>query len=382
VSAPNVRDRQLAAIDAAGWAEPVTFLQTRNLAFWVYSLFVGIGTFSFVTRLTDLPPTYDSAIVVSLLIWTAYTVPWVILLRRADRYEREPAKLALLAFVWGGFAAPYAIAIHGNIAFKDLYALLISPEFALNWGSALSAPLVEESAKAIGILLLIALAPHAIRSAFDGLVLGAFIGLGFQVVENVHYSLASAETTFGSDNMAGLMSTVASRGILTGLFSHALFSAIVCAGVVYLVGTPAEPRRVVRGLALVVSAVVLHGIFDAVSVHLGFTEVLIGVNILQVVLLVVAFRITVTRERDWLRDLLAPEAQAGVITEEELKAVSGTRKQRRRYVKSEDNDLTRRKARALLVATGDLAEAIARSRATETEEVAFARSEISRLRAA
>jgi RsiW-degrading membrane proteinase PrsW (M82 family) len=380
VSAPSSTERQLAAIDAAGWGEPVTFVQPRNLAFWVYVVFVGIGTVYYVQRLAELPSTYNSTIVASLLLWTAYTIPWVILLRRADRYEREPAKLAVLAFVWGGFAATYGIAIHANAALREIYATVISPAFALNWSAPLSAPLVEETAKGVGLLLLMALASHAIRSAFDGLVLGAFIGVAFQVVENVYYALGAAQTTFGSDNMAGVMSTLLERGILTGLFSHALFSALFCAGLVYLVGTPAEPRRVGRGLVLVVGTVVGHGLFDAVATHIGFTEVLIGLNLLELVAIVVAFKMTVGRERGWLHDVLAPEVESGVITEDELTAATGTRRQRRKFVRSKDNGLGRRKARAVLVAAGDLADAIAASRATETDEVAFARSEIARLR--
>ncbi|GAB91828.1 PrsW family intramembrane metalloprotease, partial [Gordonia rhizosphera] len=259
MSAPDSMARRLEAIEESGWGRPIRLVQPRNLAFWIYVVFVAIGIFSFATKLADLPSAYTTAIVAALLVWAVYTVPWVIFLHVTDRYEREPAKLAVWGFIWGGFAATWAIAIHGNNALHDLYATLISPEFALNFAPPLSAPLVEESSKAVGFVLILVLARHAVRSAFDGLIIGAFIGLGFQVLENIHYALAAAETAFGSANISGVIGTIVGRGLITGLFTHVLFSALVCAGLVYLIGTPSEPRNVTRGLLLVCGGVIGHG---------------------------------------------------------------------------------------------------------------------------
>jgi RsiW-degrading membrane proteinase PrsW (M82 family) len=62
-----------------------------------------------------------------------------------------------------------------------------------------------------------------VRSAFDGAVLGAFIGLGFQVFEDVIYVLTSA----GGINTgeSGAASTLATR-LLTGFGSHAVYSTV------------------------------------------------------------------------------------------------------------------------------------------------------------
>ncbi|MGA9874118.1 MAG: hypothetical protein WBQ44_23660 [Rhodococcus sp. (in: high G+C Gram-positive bacteria)] len=35
------------------------------------------------------------------------------------------------------------------------------------------------------------------------------------------------------------------------MVSHPLFTALFCAGLIYLIGTPAQPRRVGRGLVLI-----------------------------------------------------------------------------------------------------------------------------------
>ncbi|GAB89418.1 hypothetical protein GORHZ_060_00500, partial [Gordonia rhizosphera NBRC 16068] len=115
-------------------------------------------------------------------------------------------------------------------------------------------------------------------------------------------------------------------------------------------------------------------------IQFGVGPVLFVLFIVEIIAIVIAYRWTVGRERGWLRDMLAPEVDAGVITPEELNALAGSRRQRRKYIKSKDNNLTKKQAKSVFVATTDLAEAIAKSGATETEDVGFARSEIARVR--
>jgi protease PrsW len=82
------------------------------------------------------------------------------------------------------------------------------------------------------------------------------------------------------------------------------------------------------------------------------------------------------KERTWTRDLLAPEAEAGVLDGALLDAVSGVRRNRtayRRHVHS------RRRARHLIEAAHDLAHALADARGEESPRVAHARSELRRL---
>ena len=50
--------------------------------------------------------------------------------------------------------------------------------------------------KGIGIVVLLALAPRLVRTATDGLLLGAFIGLGFQTSEDFLYSVVGATQGF------------------------------------------------------------------------------------------------------------------------------------------------------------------------------------------
>ena len=123
----------------------------------------------------------------SVVLLDLFALPFLWFIAHVDRYEREPAKLALLGFVWGGLAAPWVLALTGNGAVLSIYAKLFGVDFASSWGPPLTAPFVEESSKYIGLILLFLLARNHVRSAYDGLLLGAFTGLGFQVFENFQY---------------------------------------------------------------------------------------------------------------------------------------------------------------------------------------------------
>lgn len=58
-----------------------------------------------------------------------------------------------------------------------------------------------------GLLLLIALAPRLVRTAFDGFVLGAFLGLGFEILEDISYGLNSGASQRGANQVDASLGT-------------------------------------------------------------------------------------------------------------------------------------------------------------------------------
>ena len=83
------------------------------------------------------------------------------------------------------------------------------------------------------------------------------------------------------------------------------------------------------------------------------------------------------QERAWTRDLLEPEVEAGVVDPALLDAVSGLRKDRKKYRKTVHS---RRKSQHLIEAANDLAHEIALAGGDENRRVAHARAELARLR--
>lgn len=377
--------RRAAAIENSGWGRSFTFYQPRNAAFWVYLALVASGAFTFATMLMTSAGAYARAIAVSAVLFAVYGAIFWWFTQHIDRYSRQPVGLIVAAFAWGALAATWVMAAHANTALITLYAKIFGQAWALDWGAGLAAPFTEEIAKGIGLLLLIALAPRLIRTAFDGFIVGAFLGLGFQIAEDIVYALNSAGTQFGANQVAAAMGTVWLR-MAVGVAAHILYSAVFCAGLVYLLGRPAEPRRVGRGLALMATAMLLHGIWDSLGalvrgnatlLILGFVVVIVA----ALYIVVRVFRLTVPREREFLQDILAPEVDAGVVTVDEFAAMCGDHTARKVFRRSGADRRGRRRNGHVLDAVADLADALATSHGRGTPAVEFARAEVGRVRA-
>src|SRR6201997_5161258 len=290
------------ALDLSGWGRRFSFYQPRNFAFWGYLLLVGTGFLVFISTLAREYDAYGEAIGLAVTSFAIYGALFWWFAAYIDHYAKLPAKLMVVAFLWGGFAATGAMAANANDAILALYGKTFGQVWALNWGAGLAAPVTEELAKGSGLLLLIALAQRHVRTAFDGFILGAFIGLGFQIVEDISYAMTSAGTQFGANQIGASIGTIVLR-MVSGVAAHILYSAIFCAGLVYLLGRPAEPRRIGRGLVLVATPMLLHGVWDSLGSIAGgsglaLLGLLVAVVVLAIVIGVQVYKLTVQRERD------------------------------------------------------------------------------------
>lgn len=374
----DLLERRERAIETSGWGARFHFIQPHNACFWVYLALLGSGLWFVFNTVQATASTYAQAYTASLLAGAAFTAIFLGFLHHADRWERTPGNLALAAFLIGGFGATFAIAITGNAAMMSLYAKLLGQPWAQDWQAGLTAPFVEESAKAICFLLLMGLAPVVIRTVSDGLMVGAYVGLGFQVLEDLLYGQNAAAAQFGANQTDAVLGTFVLRS-LTGISSHALYTALFAAGLIYAIGTVAQPRRLGRGIALMLAAVLIHGVWDsaaAIGGQLYVVLVLLATIVFSLVALYVAIRWAGKRERELMRDIMAPEVAAGTLTQPELDALTGHRKERRRALKAGG----RRREKHVLKAARDLAQDLAAGDGQDTPDVMHSRAEIARLR--
>lgn len=379
-------DARERAIEESGWGLDFTFVQPHNLAFWVYSILVVAGTLlSIKYYVTPGVKAYDRSFAFGAIAFALYTVPFWLFIRHEDRFTSVPPKLAAAAFVYGATASISAFAALANDSIRNLWAKSIDQAFAFDWSAALTAPLSEEIAKASGLVLLLVLAPRLIRSPFDGLILGAFLGLGFQVVEDVAYSINGATASFGADQIHQSV-LIAGFRMLTGLASHWVYSAIFCAGIIYFIGRqPNFPPRRLHGAGLMLLALLFHALWDGAGAIAAGDAAASAIIELSVVIgllttFVFVYKSTVKTERNWMRELMSPEVESGVITESELEALAGTRKERKAFVKGAKEYRSRKAARHVIIAAGDLAHAVARDRGADTPLVLHSRDEVLRLR--
>ncbi len=375
--------RRTEAIATSGWGAPFRFVQPHNACFWVYLVLIVAGLWYLVPTFATTAGIYGEANTAAIITSALFAAVFLFFLHRMDRWEKTPGLLAVAAFVIGGIGSTYAIALPGNAAMMSLYAKTFGQAWAQDWKAGLTAPFVEESAKGVAFLLIMGLAPIVVRTVYDGLIVGAYVGLGFQVFEDALYGQNSAAAHFGVDQTQSVLSTFALRAI-TGIASHALYTALFGAGLIYLIGTAAQSRRIGRGLLLMLAALIIHGVWDSAAALSGGTAavfvILLTTTVLAILILVIAIRLGGGRERQFMHAVLTPEVTNATITGTELAALAGHRHDRRAALRTRTEGLSRRHEKHILKAIGDLADDLCASGGTDTPDVEHSRAEIARLR--
>lgn len=357
------------ALAESGGGERVRLVQPRNLAFWAAVILFVPGITATYTRFRDASELYTESFVDGVAWFSIYALGFVWLFNRLDRYSSIPARVKVATMIFGGLVVTNGIAAPNNNAFRSILSKTAGIEFMNGWGAGLTAPWSEEIVKLLPVVLMIGIAPRVMRSAFSGLIVGAFSGLAFQVLEDVSYTYQTAAQAFGQTE-AGI-NTLVLRSYL-GL-THWPWAGVAGAGLIYLIGRPSETPRRTLGAAMILSSILLHFTWDSpwgASLYLPL-------SIINLAVFIWAYRMTVASERQWARALLAPEVEQNVISAEELEAAVGSRRQRRHYAKRTRH---RRRERHVLESIDDLVITVARSGGAETDEVRHARSEIARLR--
>ncbi len=366
------------AIEQSGWGEQFRLVQPHNLAFWVYCVLVVAGAYVISGQLSIAAAAFSGALISGIIAFGLLGVAYLWFIHYEDRYTTVPPRLAAAGFVWGAVAAIGAFALLGNDAVMSLYAKTFGASFAFDWGAALTAPINEELAKGAGVLLLLTLAPHLIRSPFDGLIVGAFVGLGFQISEDISYAWIGAANAFG--DIGAAQSTIVVR-TLSSIPSHWMYTAIFGAGLVWFIGRPDVPARKGLGAGLMLTAMLMHGLWDASAAIAGNSVfgwiVPLSVAGVLITLFVWIYQKTQPIEREWMREIMAPEVGLGVVTPAELDALAGSRATLRSYIREQPSPRT---AEHVLEAEADLAHQIARDGGAETAAVQQARTAVAQAR--
>ncbi|MDH4141397.1 MAG: PrsW family intramembrane metalloprotease [Chloroflexota bacterium] len=192
----------------------------------------------------------------STAIWLGYGALLLVFFIRPARRAQVLGLGVLLAVAWGGLAAT-DIAGRANSALEQI-AVHASAELDSTWTNVFLAPAVEETIKTLGIILL-AFLPAARRfGPAAGLVIGALVGVSFQVVENEIFTLQGMSRT--PDAALGvLIETIFVRGVV-GVFSHLVYSGAIGAAIGWLLAGPTigRWRRLAVTVGVFVLMVVLH----------------------------------------------------------------------------------------------------------------------------
>ncbi|RYF75058.1 MAG: PrsW family intramembrane metalloprotease [Comamonadaceae bacterium] len=226
-----------------------SFFQPRRAAFWLLVAWLVNGSVYTVQLFATGFRVVPVAVLLGLLAWSLYTLAFVALFRALDLLEQHPPEAYALAFAWGGLGAVH-LALPANVAIQSLAAKLVSPDFVAVWGPALAGPITEEFLKLVGVLLLILIARNQFRTELSVLVVGAMAGLGFQVVENLSYTVRAALSFPLESQVLPVLLNLVTRGLLGGLWTHAAYTTVAAYGVAWCLRHRARPRAVRVAVAL------------------------------------------------------------------------------------------------------------------------------------
>ncbi|WP_433299786.1 PrsW family intramembrane metalloprotease [Actinoplanes sp. CA-030573] len=304
----------------------------RVPAFWVVAALVVAGAVRISQIAGRLFSAYPLATVTAVVLFALFAVPFWLVVSELDFLEREPTELLVLAFAWGGLVATSA-SIPASVALEDLVAKLGSPHLAADWGAALAAPTVEETAKTLGVVVIVLIARSQINSVLDGIVYGAMVGLGFQIAEDVVFAVGAVALAGQGDHVQPVIATFLLRGFLSGVWSHTLFGALAGAGIGYLVVRRDRPLGMRIGVAVLacLGAWASHVLWNSPLLGDGIGNgplALLGVLVLKglppLLLILWLVRRAHDREADYYVGHLATLRDPELITDGELAALGSS----------------------------------------------------------
>ncbi len=173
-----------------------------------------------------------------------------------DRWEPEPPRLLLFAFLWGTSAAVVISAVLQIVLEAWVHPAGsgdISP-FTLVVG----APITEEAAKGVFLLLMMTgVRRNELNSLTDCLVYAGLVGAGFAWLEDILY-IANGES------VAESLVTAALRLIMSP-FAHSLFTTMTAIGVWYALHRRSAAGKAGAVLLGYAAAVLLHAMWNGSS---------------------------------------------------------------------------------------------------------------------
>ena len=312
---------------------------------------------------TSMPPGLFSVFLRALTLSILLAMLPLAILWFLDRRERESPWLFAAAFLWGGLIAT-ALALPFNTAFFKLMdewlahhpmlAVILGPEASLMLAAPISAPIAEESAKALGVLLLFWLLRAEFDNMRDGIVYGALVGLGFTWFEAALY-VANVYAKFG---VAAYGLQLGARYALFGLGGHAMFTALFGASLGLALQTRRKWLRILAPIAGLCLAIAAHMLNNALPLFatlariaagklpseseqipdVGFFQAFVSGSLIQLTIFVpflLIMALAVWRSGVWERRVIREELANEVgrsVTPVEYQAIAGDRMLRTRRV--------------------------------------------------
>ncbi len=223
-----------------------------------------------------------------------------------DRWEPEPPRLLVMAFLWGASVAVVVSVLMEHVINAALSGADQKPGFAV---MAFAAPVIEEAAKGCFLVLMMTGRRRIeLNNLTDCLVYAGFTAAGFAWMEDIFY-IASAESVPASWATAILR-------LVIGPFAHPLFTTMTAIGVYFALKQRGRGGQVLCVLLGYLAAVAIHALWNG-SALLGsktymhvYVVWMMPVFALAIVLAVMSRR----RERQIIAAKMPGMVSAGLLT--------------------------------------------------------------------
>ena len=165
-----------------------------------------------------------------------------------------------------GASTALAMAMQGNDQLGQILARYLEPDTYANWSAALTAPFVEEAAKAMCAAVVLVLCASVFNRISHALLVGMFVGFGFDIAEDLTYATSEAIGSLDSDT-SGAGGSLLVRA-LTAVPAHWAYTGLAAVGVLLLLPTFRNDvgwsrlRRIAVAVALFVGASLMHFVWD------------------------------------------------------------------------------------------------------------------------
>src|SRR5205807_5691014 len=191
------------------------------------------------------------------LICATLPVPiYVMLLLWIDRYEAEPLWMLATAFFWGALVAVFIAFLLNTANELIVTAATNNVRVGENFGAVISAPIVEESAKAFILLVLFFWKKDEFDGIVDGIVYAGMVGLGFAMTENILYYGRAVQGGAGALTFIFIL-----RGMIAP-FSHPLFTSMTGIGLGWARQSDNGFVKVTMPVLGLMLAMLLHGAWN------------------------------------------------------------------------------------------------------------------------
>jgi RsiW-degrading membrane proteinase PrsW (M82 family) len=261
-------------------------------------------------------------LVIGMICATLPVPIYVMLLLWIDRYESEPLWMLATSFLWGAIIAVFISLIFNTGIALFAAAASRSEDVGEAVGAVISAPIVEESAKALILVILFFWKKDEFDGIVDGIVYAGMVGLGFAMTENILYYGRAMQK--GADFLTAVW-------ILRGMaapFSHPLFTSMTGIGLGWARQSESTLTKFTVPFLGFGLAVLMHAAWNGSAVFGGgaaffVTYFMVMGPALIITLMVIHFQLK--REGRIVQQYLYPDYQKGHFDQHEFERLCTVR---------------------------------------------------------